>query len=289
MRTRKVTIIGLGLIGGSLAMAMKKNRLPVRITGSSGHLKTIRKALKRRVIGDGTMDLKKAVANADIIFVCTPINLIINTLKTIAPHLKSGAIVTDVGSTKAVIVKDAERIIPKKAFFIGGHPMAGTEHTGLDAAFAGLFSGKPYILTPTKRTSRKALTTLKSLLFKLGAKVVELAPEVQDRLVAGVSHLPLAVAAALINSISGMKDRNDLVRVASSGFRDTTRVASGSPVFGVDLFVTNRDAVLSMIKAFKASLSELEKKISRGDRGGISRCLSSAKEFRDRIYKNEQF
>jgi len=283
MRIKTVAIIGLGLIGASLAMALKKKKVPVNVIGKSGHAATVRKALKRKIINKGTMDIKEAVVDADLVIICTPINRIINMLKQIAPHLKKDAIVTDVGSTKSQIVKAAERIMPKRAHFVGGHPMAGTEHTGIDWAFPELFDGRPYILAVTKRTSRKALFTLEKFLKKLRLNVLRLSPEEQDTLVAGISHLPLAVAASLTSTIAAMPRRNRFSRVASSGFRDTTRIASGSPVLGVDLFTTNKKAVLKMINSFKLSLRSLESAIKSGNAKRVSKILSSAKKFRDRV------
>jgi prephenate dehydrogenase len=284
MKIKQLTIIGLGLIGGSLAMAVKKKKIPVKIIGSSGHASTVKKALLRGIIDAGEMDHKKAVKGSDLIFICTPISLIIPTLKEIAPHIKTGAIVTDVGSTKSLIVKAAERIIGKKAYFVGGHPMAGTERTGLDAAYPSLFEGKPYILTPTRKTNRRALKMLKAFIKNLKVSPLELSPQLQDELVAGISHLPLAVSAALVNTIASTPDREKFRSVASSGFRDTTRVASGSPVMGVDLFTTNKAAVLKMIGLFKKSLTKLEGKIRGGDAKAISAYLINAKNFRDRVY-----
>jgi prephenate dehydrogenase len=285
MKTKKVTIIGLGLIGGSLAMAIKKRKSSVGVIGTSRRASTIKKALRRKIIDKGIKDFRRAVSGSDLVIICTPINRILPTLKIISRHLKKGAIVTDVGSTKAMIVKGAEKILPKHVKFVGGHPMAGKELTGLDAASANLFDGTAYILTPTKKTDRGALKSLEVFLKILKVKVLRLSPEVQDKLVAGISHLPLAVAASLVSTVAGSRDRGKFAAVASSGFRDTTRVASGSPIMGVDLFVTNRKAVLKMIGLFKKSLNGLEAKIKRGNSKAISRLLSGAKSFRDRVYK----
>jgi len=284
MNIQKITIIGLGLLGGSLALSLKKKRAPAKIVGTSRRASTVRKALKRRIIDEGILDHKRAVMGSDLIFICTPINKIIPTLKEISPLLKAGAIVTDIGSTKEWIVREADRIIPKKAFFVGGHPMAGTEETGLDAAMPGLFEGKPYIITPTPRTNKRAVSTLEGIIKKLKVRVIKMSPEKQDILAAGISHLPLAVAAALVNTIASMKGKKDFAAVASSGFRDTTRVASGDPKLGTDIFFTNKDAVLMMLSRFKRSLSKIEKDIKKGRPADILRDLSLAKKFRDTVY-----
>jgi len=281
---KRITIIGLGLVGGSLAKLIRKRKLPVRLTGTSGHASTVRKALRRRMIHEGTMDLRKAVSGSDLVFICTPIRKIIPTLRKIALNLKPGAVITDVGSTKAQIVKEAEKIMPAGTYFVGGHPMAGTEHTGIDSSFAELFDGRPWILTVTRKTNRRALSGLEKFLKKLKIKVIKLSPEEQDVLVAGISHLPLAVSSSLVSTVAGERDKNKFAKVASSGFRDTTRIASGAPILGADLFTTNRKAVLKMIGLFKRSLGRLEAKIRKGKSYAILRYLDNAKKFRDGIF-----
>jgi len=198
--------------------------------------------------------------------------------------LKPGAVITDVGSTKAQIVKEAEKIMPAGTYFVGGHPMAGTEHTGIDSSFAELFDGRPWILTVTRKTNRRALSGLEKFLKKLKIKVIKLSPEEQDVLVAGISHLPLAVSSSLVSTVAGERDKNKFAKVASSGFRDTTRIASGAPILGADLFTTNRKAVLKMIGLFKRSLGRLEAKIRKGKSYAILRYLDNAKKFRDGIF-----
>lgn len=284
MKIKKITIIGLGLLGGSLAMALKKNRVPVKIVGTSRRASTVRKALKRRIVDEGILDHKRSVIDSDVIFICTPISRIIPTLKEISPSLKAGAIVTDIGSTKARIVKEGERIIPKSAYFVGGHPMAGTEHAGLDAAMPSLFEGRPYIITPTPRTNNGAVSAIEGLVKKLKVRLIKMSPEKQDILVAGISHLPLLVAASLVNTIASMPQKKEFASVASSGFRDSTRVASGDPALGADIFTTNKKAVLKMLSLFKKELSRLENDVKKGSRGGILKDLSKAKKFRDTVY-----
>ncbi|MCX5726004.1 MAG: prephenate dehydrogenase/arogenate dehydrogenase family protein [Candidatus Saganbacteria bacterium] len=283
MEVNKVCIIGLGFMGGSLAMAIKKKKLANIVIGTSRRVKTVKKALARKIIDIGIIDHAKAVKDADIVFICTPINKIIPVLKEIAGALKPGAIVTDIGSTKEAIVRSAEKIMPKRAAFIGGHPMAGSEKVGIDSVIPTLYEGTTYIITPTKRTDRMALKVLTSFINRLNVKVLFFPPEKQDLLVAGISHLPLAVASSLVNAIAGMgKYRGEMMKVASSGFRDTTRVASGDPGLGIDLFTTNKKMALRMISAFKKSLGNLESAIKSGR--GIEKELKKAKSFRDKIY-----
>lgn len=280
----RVAIIGLGLIGGSLGLGLSKIS-GVEVIGAPRREETIQEALKRRAIAAGTTDPQKAVEGADVVFICTPINLIIPLLKQIAPSLKKGAVVTDVGSSKAEIVGKAEKLVPKGVYFVGGHPMAGKERVKLSEAEAGLFRDRAYVLTPTSKTNRKALAEVGRLVKLLGARAIEMDPKLHDLVVAGISHLPLAVAAALVGTVEyAQKGKDEMMHCAASGFRDATRIASGDPVLGVDMFTTNKKAVLKMLKSFKRSLARLERLIKEGDPEKIEKELEITKIFRDSIY-----
>lgn len=281
-----IAIIGLGLIGGSIGLGLKKASNEIKIVGVPRREETIQLAISRGAIDEGTTDPKKGVANADIVFICTPINLIIPILKEIAPALKKGAIVTDVGSSKAEIVSQAEKIMPKGTFFIGGHPMAGKEKVKLEEAEADLFKGKTWVLTTNSKTSKKALEIIGKAVGLLGGVVFRIEAKLHDLVVAGISHMPLAVAAALVHTVEvADKGKDEMVKCAASGFRDTTRIASGDPILGVDMFTTNKKAVLTMISAFKKSLSRIEQLIKDGDADKIEKELELAKIFRDSLFQ----
>jgi len=281
----KIAVIGLGLIGGSVALGLKKASADMKIIGVPHRKETIQEAIERGAVDEATMDPRAGIAEADLVFICTPINLIIPILKEIASSLKQGAIVTDVGSSKAEIVSQAEKIMPKGTFFVGGHPMAGKEKVKLAEAEADLFKDKIYVLTATSKTSKRALENVKEIVGWLGGSVVEMDPKLHDLVVAGISHMPLAVAAALVNTVEyAEKGKDEMMRCAASGFRDTTRIASGDPILGVDMFTTNRKAVLKLLSAFKKSLSRIEKLIKEGNAEKIEKELELAKIFRDSIY-----
>ena len=281
----KVAIIGLGLIGGSIGLGLKKAKPEITIIGVPRREETIREAINRGAIDEGTTDPRRGVTEADLVFVCTPINLIPPILKEISSSLKPGAIVTEVGSSKGEIVSRAEKIMPRGTYFVGGHPMAGKERVKLEAAEPNLFEGKLWILTPTSKTSKKALETVKEMVELLNCQTLEMDPKLHDLVVAGISHMPLAVAVALVNTVEyAEKGKEEMVHCASSGFRDTTRIASGDPVLGVDMFITNKKAVLQMLSAFKKSLSKIEKLIKEGDPSKIQKELEIIKTFRDSIY-----
>ncbi|MFH1347765.1 MAG: prephenate dehydrogenase/arogenate dehydrogenase family protein [Candidatus Margulisiibacteriota bacterium] len=280
-----VAIIGVGLIGGSIGLGLKKVSADVKIIGIPRRDETVQEAKSLGAIDEGTTDPKRGVAEADVIFLCTPINLILPILKEIAPALKKGAIVTDVGSTKAEIVSQAEKILPKGTFFVGGHPMAGKEQVKLEAAEAELFKDKTWVLTTNSKTSKKALGEVGKLVGLLGAKMIEMDTKTHDLAVAGISHTPLAISAALVNSVQDAeKAKEEMKSCAASGFRDTTRIASGDPILGVDMFTTNKKAVLQTLAAFKKSLARLERLIKESDADEIEKELEKAKNFRDSLY-----
>ncbi|MFC1571337.1 prephenate dehydrogenase [Candidatus Margulisiibacteriota bacterium] len=284
----RIAIIGLGLIGGSIGMGLKKlllaSNLSPSIVGIPRREETIQAAISRGVIDEGTIDPKKGVADADLVFICTPISLIIPILKEIAPALKKGAIVTDVGSSKYEIVSQADKLMPKGTYFVGGHPMAGKEKVKLEEAEADLFNGKAWVLTPTSKTSKKALTQVGEVIQLLSGTVIQLDPKLHDLVVAGISHVPLAVAAALVNGVADVEwGQEEMKKLVASGFRDTTRVASGDPLLGVDIFSTNKKAVLKMISVFKKSLAGLEKLIKQENHEEIKKALEKAKSFRDSL------
>jgi len=280
---RNIAIVGLGLIGGSIGLKLKALGTGDKVLGIPRREETLKKALEMGAIDEGSLDVSK-IAEADMVFICTPINLIIPRLKELAPHLKKGAIVSDVGSTKGEIVSQAEKLMPKGTYFVGGHPMAGKETTGIEVAEAGLFNDKIWILTETSKTRQKALEEVEEVVRSLGPKVVRMDPKTHDLVVAGISHVPLAAAATLVNLVAGSEQKEQMAQCASSGFRDTTRVASGDPVLGRDMFVTNRVAILKLLKAFRTKVLELEKLIKKGDTSAIEEELKKAKGFRDQIY-----
>jgi prephenate dehydrogenase len=280
----KVTIVGLGLIGGSIGMAIKQKQL-ARVIGLTRDKSKAALAVKLKAVDYASTNIRGLIQDADIIFICYPIHLIVPEIKKLVQFLKPGTIVTDVGSTKELIVKEAEKAMPRGVYFVGGHPMAGKEKVGLEEAEKDLLEGKNYILTKTSKTNDKALNTLKSLISKLGAKVHVLSPAVHDSIVAGISHMPVAVAAALVSSVLGSgKLSDDMVDFAASGFQDTTRIASGDPDLGTDMFTTNKKAVLASLSSFKKALSEIEKLIRQGNTAMIREKLLQIKDFRDSMF-----
>jgi prephenate dehydrogenase len=259
-------IIGVGLIGGSLARVLKARGLAENVVGSGRSKVNIDSALELGII-DQALPPEEAVKRADIVFLCGPVRSIIPTLENIAPHLKEGALVSDVGSTKRTIVEEAEKISAEGRFtFIGAHPIAGTEKSGAEAAFETLFDGHKCIITPTGRTPNEELEKLKSIWKTAGTEVVIMTPDENDRVFGAVSHLPHIVVYSLVNAVCDMNEEDDLIQFAAGGFKDFTRIASSPPEMWADISIENFgilpeqiDIVIEQMKNIRSAISERDK------------------------------
>ena len=230
MRFRKITIVGVGLLGGSLGLAIKKRGLADEVAGFVRRAASIAECKKANAVDTCTRDLREAVADADLIVLCTPLAQMLPLLKEMRPAIKRGAIITDVGSVKATVVKELESLVTKSGgHFIGSHPMAGAEKTGVAAARAELFTNAVCVVTPTKRSHQSAVKKVEEFWKAVGARVVRLTPELHDELVSRSSHLPHVAAATLANLVLDPVHPKSQPLLCANGFRDTTRIASGSP------------------------------------------------------------
>lgn len=263
-----VAIIGVGLIGGSIGLAVKKKKMARLVIGISRHKKTIDSALARKAIDRGFCDIS-AVREADLIILASPVSSIIQNGRRIAALIKPGALVTDTGSTKREIVWELEKVLPD---FVGTHPLAGSEKQGVINSDENLFRDIWSILTPTRRTPRTALNKIKKFWMTLGAKVICISPLMHDRYISYVSHLPHVVAFSLIHSIP----RNTF-RLASGGLKDTTRIAASGDELWRDILATNADNVLAALECFDNSLSRIKSAIIRRDTKTLSRILRQAR------------
>lgn len=278
---RKISIIGLGLIGGSLGLALKENLRDCRIIGVARRLEVIDKALEIHAIDEGTLSLAEGVREADIIFICTPVGKIVEIISEMLLSVKEGVIITDVGSAKAQIVQAVEKVLPAGVFFVGGHPLAGSERHGIEAAFPSLFQNAFYLLTPTPKTNNQAFQTLHSILTQIGANVVALDPERHDRIVASISHLPHLLASTLVNLTSkGASDEENTLLFAASGFRDMTRIAAGNTDVWLDICLVNSEAILHAVRSFQERLKEVDVMLALKDAEGLHRVLEGARQAR---------
>lgn len=260
---KKIGIIGVGVIGGSLGLSIKRKVKDIEVIGVSSR-KTIDEALSIKAIDVGyeRAEIDDCLAAADLIFLCTPISHILEILPRVAKSIKAGCLVTDVGSTKQVIVEKAASCFPKDRYFIGGHPMAGNEGHGISWADALLFENAVYILTPYQKIPNDLTNRFGRLIESIGAKLIFLTPGMHDKIAAKVSHLPQMLAVALMNFvIDTQKDKNLFLKLAAGGFRDMTRIASSSYSIWEDIIRTNSEEILKNIDLFIESLQSIKKDI----------------------------
>jgi len=259
----RISIIGIGLIGGSLGLALKEKKPNFKVVGIDKQ-EIIEKAIARGAIDEGTVNLEEGIKEADIIIIATPVKTILNILTQINPFVKKGCLVTDTGSTKAKINETANQVLPQDIHFIGGHPMAGSEKYGIDSASPHLFQDKTYILTPAHKSNFRALEKISLLIKMIGAKKLILDPPEHDRIVGGVSHLPQIMAVSLINMVSELVQKendNNYFKAVGEGFKDMTRIASSPYKMWEDICDTNQENILEMIREFRNYLGVIEGKL----------------------------
>lgn len=264
-------IIGLGLIGGSLGAGLRKRFPGARILGISRSRRKIQLAKQRKLIHDGSTRLEEVLPRSDVAFICTPVDSIAPIVAEVDRAARPGTIVTDVGSTKQTILRWADRQRFRNIWFVGSHPLAGSHLSGLEHSRANLFDRAFVFLTPTKRTDQRAKHVIASIWKRLGTRVHELSPELHDRVVSCVSHLPHAVASCLVNAVSGRS-----LRFGASGFLDTTRVAQSDPTLWTPIFLSNRIHLARDLKRFRTVLDKLIYDLKRCDPAGIKRMLTIA-------------
>lgn len=276
---KKVAIIGVGLIGGSIGEAIRRRGLADTVMGIGHRASSIKEAFRRGAIDEGTLDLKKGVRGADLVIIATPVCLIPVIAGKISPALKRGAIVTDVGSTKGRIVKAIEGCLPKGVFFVGSHPLAGSEKRGVSFAEENLFEGTVVIITKTKKTKKSAVKDLSGFWSSLGVKTVVIkSPEEHDRIVAEISHLPHLAAVALITSAGGKS-----LGFAATGFKDTTRIAASDPDIWRDICITNKANIIKSLDRYERCLGKLKKLIKDGRTQALRKEFAKSKAIREKL------
>ncbi len=287
----KIAIIGMGLIGGSIGLALNRaNRGTLEVVGFDTEPKAAKRAVKLGAVSKATRHLNEAVAGANMVIIATPVLAIRETLEAIAGMLSPGCVVTDTGSTKEAIMTWAEEYLPKEVSFVGGHPMAGRESSGIDAADADLFKGARYVVIPGRNASQEAIEAVLNLVQLLGARNFFLDAFEHDSYVAAVSHLPIVLSAALVTAAAKSPSWREISKLASTGFRDVTRLASGDPIMNLDICLTNRDGILYWIDEAVRELLEYKKQIAAattesGDEEAIDRLadtFANSWEIRER-------
>lgn len=278
IKFNKVVIVGVGLIGGSLGLALRKKKLAGQVIGVARTAETIAKAKRARAITRGTTNLAAAARGADLVILATPVGQIVPLAQQAAQVMKEGGIITDVGSTKADVVTALDRVLPKRCSFVGSHPLAGSEQQGVAAASATLFANSLCIITPTAGTSQHALDLVRQLWKDVGATVVEFRPQVHDKLLSLLSHLPHLLAVALSNSTPSSQ-----LSYAPRSFRDMTRIAMSDPVLWRDILLTNRNEILGALEQFESNLAHLRSLLLRQDAQGLVQVFAQAKTLREQL------
>ncbi len=273
-----VAIVGVGLIGGSIGLALRERKLAGRVVGIGRRQESLRAARRVGAVDHTTIDMEKGVAEAELVIVCTPVGRIVEDVRKAAAHCPEGALITDTGSTKQTIVAELDQGLPRGCRFLGSHPLAGSEKTGATFARADLFEGRIAIITPTKNTRAEDFDVLEQFWQALGSVVVQLQPDEHDRALALTSHLPHIVASALVSVVP-----EKYFRLAGPGLNDTTRIALGDAELWAQIFTLNRDNVFSAIEQFSAGLSALQSAVREGNHDEIIRLLTLAKKNRDAL------
>jgi prephenate dehydrogenase len=278
---KNITVIGLGLIGGSLALSLKETGKDITVTGYDIISDAMSIARYRNIIDKIATDYADAVKNADLIIIATPISRIIEVVNAIKGYIKKGAIITDVGSAKENTVLEVNKILTSEVVFIGGHPMAGSENEGVLSARSDLFRNAFYILTPTENTKTEALVSLHSLLAKIGAKVISISPKEHDEIVSLISHLPHILSTNLVSLVDDERSElKNLFKLCAGGFRDMTRIAASNPRMWLDITFENREEITKAINKYIAYLEKFRDGLINGDIDYIKTHYNEAKEAR---------
>ncbi len=280
----RMAVVGVGLIGGSLARVLREKNEVVEIVGIGRTEGNLRKAVELGVIDSWCTDPREGVNGADLVFLAVPVCSIVGLVKNVAPYLSPGCVLTDGGSVKGKIVEACESEMPEGTYFVGAHPIAGTEKSGVGASFSTLYSGKRCIVTPTPRTCAAALDKVVKMWETAGSEVVIMDADRHDRIVAAISHLPHMVAYTLVNAVEGY-DRFDegILKYSAGDFRDFTRIASSDPVMWRDIALMNRDGILETMDAYLKTFIQLRSLVEREDGPGLENFFVESKKSRDAI------
>ena len=287
---KKVCIIGCGLIGSSIARAIKKNNLADKIVSSNRSNNTNKKVIKLNIVDEASSDTKKIVKESDLIIIATPLSSYKNVVLKIKSSLKNGAILTDVGSVKKKVISLVEKNIPKNVSWISSHPIAGTEESGPESGFSELFKNKWCILTPSKQAKDQDVKLLEMFWKKLGSRVDIMDATQHDYILSITSHMPHLIAYNIVNTtlkIKKKKDR-DIVKYSAGGLRDFTRIAASNPIMWRDIFIQNRKNTSQMIDKFIENLRDLKKAIKNKNEEKLEKIFTKTKKIRKEIIEAGQ-
>jgi prephenate dehydrogenase len=285
----KLAIIGVGLIGGSVALALREAGLVREVVGCGRGKDNLVKAQQLDILDHYTHDVAEAVQGADMVLLAVPLGAMRQTLMAMRDHLAPNAVVTDAGSVKGSVVADLQAVFGEiPGFFVPGHPIAGTEHSGAEAAFASLYRNRRVILTPLPETDGEALAAVERMWRQCGAETTHMSVAHHDEILAATSHLPHMLAFSLVDSLARLKENDEIFRFAAGGFRDFTRIASSNPVMWRDICLANQSSIGAMLTRFADELHELASILERGDGDGLLEIFERAKKARDKYIDGVQ-
>ncbi len=288
----KITIIGIGLIGSSLARVIKKNSLTKHLSCFDAKPQYMQKALELGIVDEIHKNIADSVKNSDLIILSTPVGAYGKIIKQIAPQLKKGTIITDVGSVKTYAIKEIENNLPDDAevFVVPGHPVAGTEKSGPEAGFDTLFEGRWYIITPGKRSSDEAIEKVSKLWSFAQMRIDSMTPEHHDKVMAAVSHLPHLIAFSIVGTVADLEgyEQKEIIKYSASGFRDFTRIAGSDPTMWRDILLNNKTTILELIQRFVEDLIALERNIRWDEGDKLFELFSRTRKIRNEVVEARQ-
>jgi cyclohexadieny/prephenate dehydrogenase len=281
----KVCIVGLGLIGGSIGLAIKRSNISNQITGYARSNSTLERAIELGLVDSVKNNLQDAVNNSDLVILATPLSTFRELVEEMSPFLKKGCIITDTGSAKLTVIEDLKDILPNGVEFVPGHPIAGTEESGPDAGFAELFDNRWCILTPTEDNSSNAVDLVKVFWESIGSKVEIMDPMHHDKVLAITSHIPHLIAFNIVGTANNLANvtEKEVVKYSAGGFRDFTRIAASDPKMWSDIFTYNSDAVLEMLDLFSNDLAKLKAAVIKKDSDLLFSNFEKTREVRKNI------
>jgi len=284
-----VAIIGIGLIGSSIARGIKKYNIANKVVGYAKTLKTRKKAMDLGYMDQVFDSASDAIQNANLVILCVPVGANRDIMIEISDNLSEGTILTDVGSVKAEVIKQLHDIVPDRVSFVPAHPIAGTEFSGPESGFAELFDNKWCILTPYEKCRKQDVEKVKNFWERLGMNVDEMSPEYHDLVLAITSHIPHLIAYNIVGTATNLAEitRREVTKYAAGGFRDFTRIASSDPIMWRDIFLNNQEAVLEMLDKFSDDLSSLREAIKKKDGQELQKYFTKTRDIRKKILQQE--
>lgn len=282
---KQITILGIGLIGASLAYSCRQRKLADKIVGFGRSAANLKKAQEKNVIDAGSTDLKTAVTGSDLIILCTPVGVLVERVREMLPFLQNGCIITDAGSVKGPLVEEIDTLLPNTVHYVGAHPIAGGEQSGLEAAREDLLTGAKCIITPTTNTQAEALQRVTEFWSAVGMQTLTMDAHEHDTVFGALSHLPHVVAYALMNTVANVKTASygDILSMSGGGLKDITRIASSDPVMWRDICLKNKLPVVTLINQFQSALENIKTLIEQDQAEALQETFADANLHRGKL------